>query len=272
MNKIYRQRRRRWRMLSRTARPLGRRFWIVRNPGSLDRRTARLGQRQLTCVATTPVSMGSGSTAAGDAPDQQDDFVLRRREQGIRTPISGRRTPARVSRLKARLPERMRAGGAGIPAFFTKTGVGTIVAEGKERARVRWREVHHGTRAFAPTFRWSRPGRPTNRAISSIARRRATSIPVVAIAARSPWPKSNRGRKRHARSDLVHTPGIFVSASQPPDEVARRLAIDEIACLSLPGLDQRNVGANAAFHDVLLAIELAPRPCPRRRWCQRRFW
>ena len=26
----------------------------------------------------------------------------------------------------------MRAGGAGIPAFFTKTGVGTIVAEGKE--------------------------------------------------------------------------------------------------------------------------------------------
>src|SRR5882724_10112087 len=30
------------------------------------------------------------------------------------------------------LAERMRAGGAGIPAFFTKTGVGTIVAEGKE--------------------------------------------------------------------------------------------------------------------------------------------
>ncbi len=28
--------------------------------------------------------------------------------------------------------ERMRAGGAGIPAFFTKTGVGTIVADGKE--------------------------------------------------------------------------------------------------------------------------------------------
>ena len=30
------------------------------------------------------------------------------------------------------LAERIRAGGAGIPAFFTKTGVGTIVAEGKE--------------------------------------------------------------------------------------------------------------------------------------------
>lgn len=30
------------------------------------------------------------------------------------------------------LAERMRAGGAGIPAFFTRTGYGTIVAEGKE--------------------------------------------------------------------------------------------------------------------------------------------
>jgi 3-oxoacid CoA-transferase subunit A len=30
------------------------------------------------------------------------------------------------------LAERIRAGGAGIPAFFTKTGVGTLIAEGKE--------------------------------------------------------------------------------------------------------------------------------------------
>ncbi len=30
------------------------------------------------------------------------------------------------------LAEKLRAGGAGIPAFFTKTGVGTLIAEGKE--------------------------------------------------------------------------------------------------------------------------------------------
>jgi 3-oxoacid CoA-transferase subunit A len=30
------------------------------------------------------------------------------------------------------LAERLRAGGCGIPAFYTKTGVGTLVAEGKE--------------------------------------------------------------------------------------------------------------------------------------------
>jgi 3-oxoacid CoA-transferase subunit A len=33
------------------------------------------------------------------------------------------------------LAERIRAGGAGIPAFFTRTGVGTLVAEGKEVRR-----------------------------------------------------------------------------------------------------------------------------------------
>src|SRR5476651_877477 len=32
------------------------------------------------------------------------------------------------------LAEKLRAGGSGIPAFFTKTGLGTIVAEGKEVA------------------------------------------------------------------------------------------------------------------------------------------
>lgn len=33
------------------------------------------------------------------------------------------------------LAERMRAGGAGIPGFYTKTGVGTVIAEGKEVKR-----------------------------------------------------------------------------------------------------------------------------------------
>ncbi len=33
------------------------------------------------------------------------------------------------------LAERLRAGGAGIPAFYTRTGVGTVVAEGKEVRR-----------------------------------------------------------------------------------------------------------------------------------------
>src|SRR2546427_8891497 len=34
------------------------------------------------------------------------------------------------------LAERIRAGGAGIPAFFTRTGAGTQIAEGKEQCKI----------------------------------------------------------------------------------------------------------------------------------------
>ena len=47
------------------------------------------------------------------------------------------------------LAEKLRAGGAGIPAFFTKTGVGTIVAEGKETREFDG-EVYVMERALAP--------------------------------------------------------------------------------------------------------------------------
>ena len=47
------------------------------------------------------------------------------------------------------LAEKLRAGGAGIPAFFTKTGVGTLVAEGKE-TRVFDGETYLMERALLP--------------------------------------------------------------------------------------------------------------------------
>jgi 3-oxoacid CoA-transferase subunit A len=47
------------------------------------------------------------------------------------------------------LAERLRAGGAGIPAFFTRTGVGTLVAEGKE-TRVFDGETYVMERALVP--------------------------------------------------------------------------------------------------------------------------
>ena len=38
------------------------------------------------------------------------------------------------------LAEKLRAGGAGVPAFFTRTGFGTLVAEGKETRR--FKDIH----------------------------------------------------------------------------------------------------------------------------------
>ena len=74
------------------------------------------------------------------------------------------------------MAERIRAGGAGIPAFFTKTGVGTDIAEGKEERDVQRRALHHGDAASSPTSRWCTPGRAIPKATSSTARPRATSI------------------------------------------------------------------------------------------------
>ena len=44
------------------------------------------------------------------------------------------------------LAERIRAGGAGIPAFFTRTGVGTMIAEGKEEREFDGERYVHGAR------------------------------------------------------------------------------------------------------------------------------
>jgi 3-oxoacid CoA-transferase subunit A len=61
------------------------------------------------------------------------------------------------------LAERCRAGGAGIPGFYTKTGVGTIVAEGKEPRSSTARPMCWSA-ASSPICRSSRAGRPTRAA------------------------------------------------------------------------------------------------------------
>jgi 3-oxoacid CoA-transferase subunit A len=47
------------------------------------------------------------------------------------------------------LAEKLRAGGAGIPAFFTKTGVGTVISEGKEIRNFDGLRLRHGALAGA---------------------------------------------------------------------------------------------------------------------------
>ena len=73
--------------------------------------------------------------------------------------------------------ERMRAGGAGIPAFFTPTGVRHADRGGQGGALVRRPPARDGDRRCARTTRSSRPGRATPWATSCSARRRGTSRP-----------------------------------------------------------------------------------------------
>ena len=72
--------------------------------------------------------------------------------------------------------ERIRAGGAGIAGFYTPTGVGTLVAEGKEVREFDGRPLPARARRSPPTSPSSRPGRAIPSATSSTAAPPATSI------------------------------------------------------------------------------------------------
>jgi 3-oxoacid CoA-transferase subunit A len=108
------------------------------------------------------------------------------------------------------LAERIRAGGAGIPAFFTRSGVGTVVAEGKPQEEFEgelyvretwlradlaivkaWRADPHGNLQFRKTARNFNPIMAT-----------AANVTVVEVEEIVETGSIN--------PDCVHTPGIFV--------------------------------------------------------------
>ena len=108
------------------------------------------------------------------------------------------------------LAERIRAGGAGIPAFFTPTGVGTVVAEGKEVREFEGRSyvMERGlTGDFALVHAWK-----GDRHGNLVYRKTARNFnPIMATAARVTVAEVERLVEPGALDgDLVHTPGIFV--------------------------------------------------------------
>ena len=96
------------------------------------------------------------------------------------------------------LAEQLRAGGAGIPAFFTRTGVGTLVAEGKETREFDG-HVYVLERALGRLRARQGAGRPTSAATSCSATPRATSTRLWRWPARSRSSRSRRS-SRSARS------------------------------------------------------------------------
>ncbi|MBV8978720.1 MAG: CoA transferase subunit A [Alphaproteobacteria bacterium] len=108
------------------------------------------------------------------------------------------------------LAERIRAGGAGIPGFYTKTGVGTLVAEGKEHKQFdgetyvlerglradlsivkAWRGDHEGNLVFRKTARNFNPMMAM-----------AGKVTVAEVEELVPTGTLD--------PDVIHTPGIFV--------------------------------------------------------------
>ncbi|MDB5527374.1 MAG: CoA transferase subunit [Devosia sp.] len=109
------------------------------------------------------------------------------------------------------LAERIRAGGAGIPAFFTKTGVGTIVAEGKEVREFDGESyvMERGLTAdVALVHAWKGDAEG-----NLIYRKTARNFnPVVATAGKVTVAEvEHMAEIGELESDQIHTPGIFVS-------------------------------------------------------------
>jgi 3-oxoacid CoA-transferase subunit A len=110
------------------------------------------------------------------------------------------------------LAERLRAGGAGIPAFYTPTGYGTMVAEGKETREFDGRNyvlerALRGDFAFIKAWKGDRWG-------NLIYRKTARNFnPVMATAADHVIAEVEQlVELGQLPTDQIHTPGIFVNA------------------------------------------------------------
>jgi 3-oxoacid CoA-transferase subunit A len=108
------------------------------------------------------------------------------------------------------LAERMRAGGAGIPAFFTKTGVGTVVAEGKDTREFDGKTyvMERGIRADVALVKAWKADRQGNLVFRKTSR---NFNPVVAMCGKVTVVEVEEIVDNGAIDpDHVHTPGIFV--------------------------------------------------------------
>ncbi|MDP9338284.1 MAG: CoA transferase subunit A [Acidobacteriota bacterium] len=108
--------------------------------------------------------------------------------------------------------ERLRAGGAGVPAFYTPTGVGTMVADGKETREFDGRQyvmerALRGDFAFVKAWKGDRWG-------NLIYRKTARNFnPMMATAADYVIAEVEElVELGELEADSIHTPGIFVDA------------------------------------------------------------
>ena len=108
------------------------------------------------------------------------------------------------------LAERLRAGGAGIPGFFTPTGVGTLVAEGKEIRNFEGRDYIlergiTGDFAFVKAWKGDKFG-------NLVFRKTARNFnPMVAMAGKITVAEvEHLVEVGELDPDNIHTPGVFV--------------------------------------------------------------
>jgi 3-oxoacid CoA-transferase subunit A len=108
------------------------------------------------------------------------------------------------------LAERIRAGGAGVPAFFTKTGYGTAVAEGKETREFdgEWYVMERGLVADLAIVKAWKGDTAGNLVYRMTAR---NFNPMMATAAKTTLVEvEDLVQPGELDADHIHTPGIYV--------------------------------------------------------------
>lgn len=128
------------------------------------------------------------------------------------------------------LAERLRAGGAGIPAFFTRTGYGTLIAEGKETRQFKdrdgnldWYVMETGLVADLSLVKCWKADKEGNLVYRKTAR---NFNPMIASAGKLTIVEAEQiVEVGEIDPDAVHTPGIFVDrivqSSNGPKHIER---------------------------------------------------
>ncbi|HKB98422.1 MAG TPA: CoA transferase subunit A [Terriglobales bacterium] len=119
--------------------------------------------------------------------------------------------------------ERIRAGGAGIPAFFTPTGVGTLVAEGKEAREFDGR-IYIMERALKADFAFIKAWKG-DRWGNLVYRKTARNFnPMMATAARITIAEvEHLVEPGELDPDMVHTPSVFVKRIFQGEQFEKRI-------------------------------------------------
>ena len=185
-------------------------FGLSGNAEALIRGVVERGVRDLTLVSNNAGNMGKGLAQwlrAGIIKKVICSYIGN--NEDLHTRMASGEVQVEIT-PQGTLAERMRAAGAGIPAFYTPTGVGTVVEEGKETKEIDGRryimeralpgDVALVRAQVADRFgnlRFWRTGRNFN--------------PVMATAARLTIAECDRlVDNGKIDPDDVHLPGIFV--------------------------------------------------------------
>jgi 3-oxoacid CoA-transferase A subunit len=195
-------------------------FAMPGTPFNLIAALAEQGARDLTLVANT--------TGGAQQPRMPDIGMLVERGQ-VRKVICAFTAATRASEVlpftryyeageveaelvpQGTLAERLRAAGAGIPAFYTPTAVGTELAEGRETRVIGGRE-HLLEYALPVDYAFLRARRADAFGNLQFHRSQRNFNPVMAMAARTAIVEVEERILPEGAidPDAVHTPGIFI--------------------------------------------------------------